>query len=67
MYIKFLGRYEDNGIMRILFLKGMNFVSWGFCVIENNKPTVMSSTDLSKIHLNKVFSLLNVFFNKALF
>lgn len=53
--------------MRVLFLEAFDFVNWSLSIIEENEPTVLTSSSLSKIHLNEVFSLFQVFMNDVFF
>lgn len=59
-------RDQNNRVMRVLFLKAFDFMEGSLGIFKEDKPAVLTSSCLAKIHLNKVFRLFQVFMNDIL-
>ena len=59
-------RDQNNRVMRVLFPKAFDFMEGSLGILEEDKPAVLTSSRLAKIHLNKVFGLFQVFMNDIL-
>lgn len=66
-YVKFLMRNQNHRICWILLLQRLNLIRRNFSVIQQNKPRMMPSSDLSQVHLHKMFSFLHMLLYHILF